>query len=294
MINTAIEATIDLATHVVRPARQDREGHRRRRGADLRRSTALVVGYLVFADRLARPSDAAGDTARATRRRTLTIIALVARRHRRDRDEGDHGARDAAARRAAVRPCGARLRRLDGDHVRHATSSTGSSSPSLALIMALLVAQTRVESGHPLAARGRVRRPARYARRPDPLPGLPMTDRSSTSGRRRPPRAPTRPTRSSTSARPCSCATAAWSRASTSRTPSYPLGDVRRALRALARRRRGGPAGRHRGDRRHRLALRRLPAVARSSSASTASSSMHDGELLVRRPDELLPDSFDL
>ena len=86
---------------LVRPDGEAREGHRRRRRADRDRRTR-AVGYLVFAGKVA---DRSRDAARPAARGAGRADARRARAddHHRDRDEGVHGPRHAAARRRAVR-----------------------------------------------------------------------------------------------------------------------------------------------------------------------------------------------
>ena len=145
MVNSAIEGAIDVSTTSFDPnaklAKDIAAG-----AVLIATVTALAVGYLVFAHaaahrtaRLPRPRArrAGGDHARRAR----------AREPDRDRDEGVDGQRHAAPRRAAVGSRGDRVRRLDGGDLRDRATSTASSISSLTFIMALLVAQTRVESG---------------------------------------------------------------------------------------------------------------------------------------------------
>ena len=109
MINTAIEAAIDVATTLVRPAREAREGHRGRRRADRRRSTrsrsatSSSPGTSATSTTTARPAPRRAGEADADR--------AGPDRHPRDRDEGADRPRHAAARRPALRPRGDRVRR---------------------------------------------------------------------------------------------------------------------------------------------------------------------------------------
>ena len=88
---------------------------------------AVAVGYLVFAGKVA---DRSRDAARPAARRARRADARRARPddHHRDRDEGVHRPRHAAARRRAVGPRRARVRRLDGRHLRRRPAITASSS----------------------------------------------------------------------------------------------------------------------------------------------------------------------
>ena len=131
--------------HIVRPARQAGQGHRRRSGADLRRERARRRLPRLF-ERDRAPERAAA--AQARERAGGADAHRAGRGHPRGaRDEGDHGARDAPARRTSLRPRRTRLRGMDGRDARPQDSSHQFLVSSLALIMALLVAQTRVESG---------------------------------------------------------------------------------------------------------------------------------------------------
>ena len=144
MVNSAIEGAIDVSTTSFDPnaklAKDIAAG-----AVLISTVTALAVGYLVFAHAAAhrtralprpRPRRAGGDHARRAR----------ARDPDRDRDQGVDGQRHTAARRPSFGSRGGRLRRLDGGDLRHDDQHRFLIS-SLTFIMALLVAQTRVESG---------------------------------------------------------------------------------------------------------------------------------------------------
>ena len=126
MINTAIEAATDIATTSFDPLAKLAKDIAA--GAVLVATvTAVVIGYLVLADRLGEPTD------RAPRRAPRRAGAPDAHRARgrdprRDRGQGADRAGHAAARRASLRPRRARLRRLDGDHVRDRRASATASS----------------------------------------------------------------------------------------------------------------------------------------------------------------------
>ena len=124
MINSAIEQAIDVATTSFDPLAKLAKDIAA--GAVLIATVnAVAVGYLVFsgqvADRSSRlldrlrdaPAQADADRARADD-------------PRRDRDEGVHRPRHAAARRAAVRARGGRLRRLDGGDATSSATRTAS------------------------------------------------------------------------------------------------------------------------------------------------------------------------
>ena len=105
MINTAIEGAIDVSTTSFDPNAKLAKDVAA--GAVLIASiTAVAIGYLVFAQARPRPD---GAPARPRPRRAGRDHARRARARgpRRDRDEGVDGARNAAARRAAVRARGA-------------------------------------------------------------------------------------------------------------------------------------------------------------------------------------------
>ena len=144
MLNTAIEGVIDVSTTSFDPNAKLAKDIAA--GAVLIASiTAIAIGYLVF-------ESAAGERAThvldRVRRRAGRHHARRPRPRRlpRHRDEGVDGTRHAAARRAAVRPRRARLRRLGRGHVPRRRPA-----PLRRLLAdadhGLLVAQTRVESG---------------------------------------------------------------------------------------------------------------------------------------------------
>ncbi len=144
MINTAIEGAIDIATTSFDPMAKLAKDIAA--GAVLIASVnAIAVGYLVFAGKVAdRSADLLDRLRQAPAELTLvalvvTVIGVIAA-------EGVDRARDAAARRAAVRTRGGRVRRLDRRDLRRRRHHRFLVS-SIALIMAFLVAQTRVESG---------------------------------------------------------------------------------------------------------------------------------------------------
>ena len=146
MINTAVEAAVDIASTSFDPMAKLAKDIAA--GAVLIAAVnAVAVGYLVFSGQVADRSNHFLDrlskrAGRADPRRARH------RRRARDLDEGALGPRHAAARRLAVGPRGGRVRAagwrsrstLDGSEHRFLVSS-------LAFIMALLVAQTRVEAG---------------------------------------------------------------------------------------------------------------------------------------------------
>ena len=127
MINTAIEGAIDVATSSFDPMAKLAKDIAA--GAVLIAAiNAVAVGYLVFSGKTADQDGAADRPASATRPPKLTIVALVAHRDRRDRDQGLDGPRHAAARRAAVGPRRDRVRRLDRAHLHRRRRATASSS----------------------------------------------------------------------------------------------------------------------------------------------------------------------
>ena len=145
MFNTALEKAIDVATNSFDPLA--------RTAKDVAAGAVLVaavnatfVGYLVFAERLRDPSRRAIDSVKESPVH-LTVIALAVVIMLVIGPEGADPARHPAARRAAVRACGRRLRAwvaitfAVGDY-RHAVLVS-----TLAFVMATLVAQTRVEAG---------------------------------------------------------------------------------------------------------------------------------------------------
>ena len=97
MINSALEQAIDVATTSFDPLAKLAKDIAA--GAVLIATVnAVAVGYLVFSDQSPTAARAC-STGCATRRRELTVIALVVTDHRRDRGEGD--TRAAAGRCAA-------------------------------------------------------------------------------------------------------------------------------------------------------------------------------------------------
>ena len=145
MINTAIEGAIDVSTTSFDPMAKLAKDVAA--GAVLIATlNALAVGYLVFSGADRRPLVA---RARRGARRAGRADDRRARRHgdRRDRDEGLTRAaapRCAAACRPATRrsrsPAGSRPRTSRAAQHRFLVST-------IALVLALLVAQTRIESG---------------------------------------------------------------------------------------------------------------------------------------------------
>ena len=205
MVNTAIEATIDLADDLVRPAREDGQGHRRRRRPDRQRERRRDR-----LPRLRRP--AVAPSSRLVERlreapSNLTLIALIlviliviASKALTGRGTPLSGGLPSGH--AALAFGGFTAITFIVDEQRVVVSF-------VALIMALLVAQTQGRVGHPHDERGRPRRRDRYARDHDPLPGARVTDQELLARPRPRRRTPTRRTRTSTSARPRSCATGA-------------------------------------------------------------------------------------
>ena len=168
---------------------------------------AVVIGYLVFADRLTTPELRLVNRLREAPI-NLTLIALVLIILIVIASKALTGRGTPLSRRTPVRPRRARVRRLDGDHVHRRRPAR-----RRLLRRADHGAARRADAGrvrHPHDVGGRARRRDRYARDDDPLPGARVTDQElvelaqAAAGRTR-----TRPTRSSTSARPRSCATAA-------------------------------------------------------------------------------------
>ena len=117
MINTAIEAATDIATTSFDPLAK--------LAKDIAAGAVLIAVRQRDRRRLPRARRPARRTDRttssrgcATRRSTSRVIALARRDLRGHRDEGHARSRHADARRASLRPRRARVRRLDGDHVR--------------------------------------------------------------------------------------------------------------------------------------------------------------------------------
>ena len=156
MFNTAIEAVTDLATSSFHPLAKlakdisagavlDRigDGGRRRLPRSLRPPRPPARRHS------RQPASGASPSHRDRAHRRAP------RRHRR---EGRHRPGNPAAGRIPVRPRGARLRLLDGDHVRD--RGLHSSSPRLDRRLPARGARRADprRGGHPLAARGRGRR----------------------------------------------------------------------------------------------------------------------------------------
>ena len=116
MLNSAVEAAIDIATTSFDPMAKLAKDVAA--GAVLIATTnAIAVGYLVFAGKVADRSAHLLDRLRQAPAE-LTLVALVLTVIVRDRDQGLHGPRHAAARRRAVGARGARVRGLDGGDLR--------------------------------------------------------------------------------------------------------------------------------------------------------------------------------
>ena len=156
MINTALEAAVDLAQpdpHPLAKVAKDVAAG----GVLISAACSLAVGYLVFADRLSaseRARDPPGalvlarpDADRAPARR-VSVIAAKAISHRGTPLSGGLPSGHAAVAFAGLH----RGRALDG------RQPAPRAVASLALLMALLVAQTRVESGVHSGVGGRARR----------------------------------------------------------------------------------------------------------------------------------------
>ena len=115
MLNTAIEAAIDVATTSFDPMAKLAKDVAA--GAVLIATiNAVAVGYLVFAGKVADRSRGC-STGCATRRRELTLVALVLTVIGVIATKASR-ARHAAARRAPVGARGRRVRRLDRGHLR--------------------------------------------------------------------------------------------------------------------------------------------------------------------------------
>ncbi len=145
MINSAVEQAIDVATTSFDPLAKLAKDIAA--GAVLIAAvTAVAIGYLVFSRRLGEPSDER-DRSAAQRAGDRDARRARPRDADRDRDEGVDGSRHAAARRAAVRARGdafagwmAVTYIVGADEHRFIVSS-------IMFIMAVLVAETRVEAG---------------------------------------------------------------------------------------------------------------------------------------------------
>ena len=246
MINSAIEQAIDVATTSFDPLAKLAKDIAA--GAVLIATVnAVAIGYLVFSGRGRRPQLAA---ARPAARRAGRGDADRARPddHRRDRDEG---ATPAGARRCAAGcPRATRRSPSPAGWPRPTSSATRAPLPDLVADVHHGAARGADAGrvGRPLGARGRLRRAARRARHPGRLPGScwrstrrvgELYERAVAS-----PSAPTRRTRTTWSARRCAPATAASSRASTSRTPPIRSASAPRRSRSSrrGRRRAAGPA----------------------------------------------------
>ena len=186
MVNTAIEGADRRRLDVVRPDGEAREGHRRRRRADRGASTrspsatsSSPVRSPTSSSRLLdRLSDAPAELTLVALVLTISlVIAMKAFGGRGTPLRGGLPSGHAAVAFAAWMAVDARAA---------GTPTTASSISSLTLIMALLVAQTRIESGVHSALEVRVRRAARRARHARDLPGvLGMTRRGAARRRRR-------------------------------------------------------------------------------------------------------------
>ena len=126
MINSAIEGAIDASTTSFDP--------NAKLAKDIAAGAVLIASVTALGDRLSRLLAAAAHrTARLLDRvrdapAEITLVALVLVDPDRDRDEGVDRPRHAAARRAAVRSRGRRVRRLDGGDVHASATTTASSS----------------------------------------------------------------------------------------------------------------------------------------------------------------------
>ena len=115
MINTAIEAATDIATTSFDPLAKLAKDIAA--GAVLIAAVnAIVVGYLVLADRLGRPDERACSIRLRDAPIYLTVIVLARRHPRRHHGQGDHRPRDPDAGWLPFRSRRPRVRRLDGDH----------------------------------------------------------------------------------------------------------------------------------------------------------------------------------
>ncbi len=289
MVNTAVEATIDLSTPSFDPLAKIAKDIAA--GAVLiAAANAVAVGYLVLADRLARPSarlvNSLGDAPI-----NLTVIALVLTMIVVIAIEGADRQWDAPARRPSVWPCGPRVRLLGGDHVHRQRA------PHRRLLRRADHGPARLpdprRGGDPHAVRGRGGRGHRYARHPHSLPSLPMTDQELYEAALAASEAAYAPySRFLVGA----AALLRDGRVVTGvnvENASYPLGMCAERC-AIAR---AVVEGAKPGD---------FEAIGITASPCGACRQwlaefgfervafMHEGELLVRRPDELLPDSFEL
>ena len=145
MVNTAVEATIDLSTREIDPLAKLAKDIAA--GAVLIASvTALVIGYLVFASRLADPSYRLVERVREVPVHltvialVLTVIAVIASKAITGRGTPLRGGFPSGHAALAFGGWMA-ITFVSADYEHRVLVST------LALVMALLVAQTRVESG---------------------------------------------------------------------------------------------------------------------------------------------------
>ena len=131
---------------VVRPEREAREGHRRRRGADLHRSprsrsatsSSRTPRRTAAARFLDRVRDAPAE---------ITLVALVLVMPVVIATKAWTGSGTPLRGGLPSGPRGDRVRRLDGRDLRDRATDHRFLISSLTFVMALLVAQTRVESG---------------------------------------------------------------------------------------------------------------------------------------------------
>ena len=145
MVNTAVEATIDLSTREIDPLAKLAKDIAA--GAVLIASvTALVIGYLVFASRLADPSYRLVERVQEVPVHltvialVLTVIAVIASKAITGRGTPLRGGFPSGHAALAFGGWMA-ITFVTADYEHRVLVST------LALVMALLVAQTRVESG---------------------------------------------------------------------------------------------------------------------------------------------------
>ena len=236
MINTAIEGAIDVATTSFDPIAK--------LAKDIAAGAVLIATRQRGRGRLprllrpvARPQPRACSTA-ARRAGRADAHRARADGHRRDRGQGVHRPRHAAAGRAAVRPRGDRVRRLDGGDVR--CSATRALLPRLDRWRS----SWRCSSRRPGSSRASTRS-LEVASAGCSAPSSPRLFQVFCMTRRRAPRAGRRRRRARLRAvlgvprraRPCGRATAACSRASTSRTRRTRSGSARsgpRSPRAVA------------------------------------------------------------
>ena len=116
LVNTAIEAAVDIASTSFDPMAKIAKDIAA--GAVLIAAlNAVAVGYLVFSGAVANRSSRFLDKL-AERPRGAHARRAGGDDHRRHRDQGDHGPRDSAPRRPALRTRRGRVRRLDGGYAR--------------------------------------------------------------------------------------------------------------------------------------------------------------------------------